>query len=109
MKYTDVFSIAAASAVCYSGYRDGQVPGVSFPSYNEVKEDLLIVKKHWSYIRLYSCDAHSKTVLEVIENEKLDLKVMLGAYITAEENNHNWKWSIMALQSSFFLLSFTHR
>ena len=92
MKYTDVFSIDAASAVCYSGYRDGQVPGVSFPSYNEVKEDLLIVKKHWSYIRLYSCDAHSKTVLEVIENEKLDLKVMLGAYITAEENNHNCPW-----------------
>ena len=92
MKYTDVFSIDAASAVCYSGYRAGQVPGVSFPSYNEVKEDLLIVKKHWSYIRLYSCDAHSKTVLQVIENEKLDLKVMLGAYITAEENNHNCPW-----------------
>ena len=92
MKYTDVFSIDAASAVCYSGYRAGQVPGVSFPSYSEVKEDLLIVKKHWSYIRLYSCDAHSKTVLEVIENEKLDLKVMLGAYITAEENNHNCPW-----------------
>ena len=92
MNYTEVFSIPAASAVCYSGYRAGQVPGVSYPTYSQVKEDLLIVEQHWTYIRLYSCDTHSKTVLEVIENEKLNLKVMLGAYIIAEENNPNCPW-----------------
>ncbi len=41
MKYTDIFSIDAASAVCYSGYRDGQVPGVSFPSYTEFAQRLV--------------------------------------------------------------------
>lgn len=92
MNYSEVFSIPSASAVCYSGYRSGQVPGVTYPTYSQVKEDLLIVQQHWTYIRLYSCDTHSKTVLEVIKIEKLDLKVMLGAYIIAEENNHNCPW-----------------
>ena len=71
MNYSEVLSIPTAPAVCYSGYRSGQVPGVSYPSYEQVKEDLLIVKQHWTYIRLYSCDNHSKTVLEVIEKEQL--------------------------------------
>jgi len=92
MIYSDLFSIPLGKAVCYSGFREGQVPGTIYPSYAEVKEDLLIVQKHWKYIRLYSCDLHSKTVLEVIKNEKISLKVMLGAYITAEENNPNCPW-----------------
>ena len=92
MNYTDVFSMHAAAAVCYSGYREGQQPGINDPSYEQVKEDLLIVQANWTYVRLYSCDSHSRTVLEVIEKEKLPLKVMLGAYINAEENNPNCPW-----------------
>ena len=39
------------NAICYSGYRQGQDPrqGI-FPSYKEIKEDLLILAKNWSYI-----------------------------------------------------------
>ena len=92
MNYTDVLSISAGAAICYSGYREGQYPGSKYPSYSEVKEDLLIVQDQWQYIRLYSCDAHSKTVLEVIQKENIPLKVMLGAYIVAEGNNYNCPW-----------------
>ena len=92
MKYNEVLSIPLGLAVCYSGYREGQKPGDSYPSYEQVKEDLLIVQKQWKYIRLYSCDQHSKTVLEVIQNEKLNLRVMLGAFIEAEVNNPNCPW-----------------
>jgi exo-beta-1,3-glucanase (GH17 family) len=92
MNYTDVFSMPPAAAVCYSGYREGQQPGINDPSYEQVKEDLLIVQANWTYVRLYSCDSHSRTVLEVIEKEKLPLKVMLGAYINAEQNNPNCPW-----------------
>ena len=92
MKYNEVLSIPLGLAVCYSGYREGQKPGDSYPSYEEVKEDLLIVQKQWKYIRLYSCDQHSNTVLEVIQNEKLNLRVMLGAFIEAEVNNPNCPW-----------------
>ena len=92
IKYSDALSIPKASAICYSGFRKGQSPGDKYPSYAQVKEDLILVEKHWKYIRLYSCDAHSKTVLEVIKNENFPLKVMLGAYIIAEENNKNCPW-----------------
>lgn len=92
MKYNEVLSIPLGLAVCYSGYREGQKPGDFYPSYEQVKEDLLIVQKQWKYIRLYSCDQHSNTVLEVIQNEKLNLRVMLGAFIEAEVSNLNCPW-----------------
>jgi exo-beta-1,3-glucanase (GH17 family) len=79
-------------AICYSGYRDGQQPGGNSPTYSEIKEDLLILQKNWKYLRLYDCDEHSEMVLEVIKNEKLHFKVMLGAYIVAEMNNFGCPW-----------------
>lgn len=79
-------------AICYSGFREGQAPGKKYPSYEEVKEDLLILQSQWQYLRLYDCDKHAETVLEVIRKEKLDFKVMLGAYITAEMNNFGCPW-----------------
>lgn len=81
-----------AKAICYSGFRNGQQPGGITPSYEEIKEDLLLLKPHWGYLRLYDCDEHAATVIEVIQNEKLDFKLMLGAYIVAEMNNHGCPW-----------------
>ncbi|NNL16129.1 MAG: glycosyl hydrolase, partial [Flavobacteriaceae bacterium] len=79
-------------AICYSGFREGQSPGGICPSYEEIKEDLLILHDHWKYLRLYDCDEHSEIVLEVIKKENLDFKVMLGAYIVAEVNNYGCPW-----------------
>ncbi len=85
-------NITKGRALCYSGFREGQQPGGIFPAYDEVKEDLLILHKHWKYLRLYDCDQHAETVLKIIRNEKLDFKVMLGAFIEAEMNNFNCPW-----------------
>lgn len=86
-------NIKPGKAICYSGFREGQSPGSGiYPTYEEVKEDLFILYKHWKYLRLYNCDKHSETVLEVIRKEELDLKVMLGAYIGAEMNNFGCPW-----------------
>jgi exo-beta-1,3-glucanase (GH17 family) len=80
-------------AICYSGYRHGQSPDTGvFPTYEQVKEDLLILQNHWKYIRLYDCSVHAETVLKVIQQEKLNFKVMLGAYILAELNNFGCPW-----------------
>lgn len=92
MNSFEALSLSPGRAICYSGFRDGQQPGGKSPSYNEVKEDLEILQKHWKYIRLYDCDAHAETVLQVIQQEKLPLKVMLGAYIVAEMNNFGCPW-----------------
>lgn len=43
-------------------------------------------------LRLYDCSWHAEFVLEVIRNESLDMKVMLGANMLAEESNYNCPW-----------------
>lgn len=85
-------AVAPARGICYSGFRDGQQPGGIYPSYEEIKEDLLLLQPHWKYLRLYDVDLHGERVLEVIRREKLDFKIMLGAYIEAEMNNFGCPW-----------------
>lgn len=81
------------NAICYSGFRDGQSPETGlFPSYQEIKEDLLILQPHWKSLRLYDCDPHAQIVLDVIRKESLHFDVMLGAYIEAEVNNADCPW-----------------
>ena len=43
MDYITLLSIPKGTAVCYSGFREGQRPGGVYPSYDQVKEDLTIV------------------------------------------------------------------
>ncbi len=91
----DTFSklgVEPARAICYSGFRHGQQPGGDYPDYEQVKEDLLILQPYWKYLRMYDCDPHALTTLEVIRKEKLDFKLMLGAYIEGEVNNFNCPW-----------------
>ena len=85
-------NVEPGKAICYSGFREGQEPGGIVPSYDEIKEDLLILHNHWKYLRLYDCDEHSEIVLDVIQKENLNFKVMLGAYIGAEMNNFGCPW-----------------
>ncbi len=92
MKYTEELQIESGKAICYSGFREGQMPGGKVPTYEEIKEDLLILHKHWKYLRLYDCDEHAEIVLDVIQKENFDFKVMLGAYIVAEANNYGCPW-----------------
>lgn len=86
-------NIDYSEAICYSGFREGQSPETGvFPTYEEIKEDLLLLEPRWKYIRLYDCDQHTEVALEVIRKENLDIKVMLGVYINAEVNNSNCPW-----------------
>lgn len=82
-----------ANAICYSGYREGQDPRLGiFPSYTEIKEDLRLLSQNWSFVRLYDCSRHAELTLDVISDEGLDLKVMLGMELAAEESNPNCPW-----------------
>lgn len=91
MKNT-ALNIEPGRAICYSGFRHGQAPGGIYPSYEQIKEDLLILHRHWKYLRLYDCDKQTDLVLEVIKTEGLDFKLMLGTYIGAEMNNFGCPW-----------------
>ena len=88
----NALGIEPGRAICYSGFREGQVPGQNYPSYEEVKEDLFILEPDFKYLRMYDCDPHTITTLEVIQNENFGFKIMLGAFIEAEMNNFNCPW-----------------
>jgi len=93
MSIFKALGIKEGRSICYSGYREGQSPDSEiYPTYEQIMEDLLIVQKHWKHIRLYDCSKHAETVLKVIDQEGLNLKVMLGAYIGAELNNFGCPW-----------------
>lgn len=85
--------IKYGKAICYSGYREGQSPVYDeYPSYEQVKEDLLILEKDFDYIRMYDASLHAKTVCDVITNENIELKVMLGMDLLGEVSNPNCSW-----------------
>lgn len=90
---TKSLDIQYGNAICYSGYREGQDPrkGI-YPTYEEIKQDLMILNNNWSYLRLYDCSQHAVTVLKVIAQENLPFKVMLGADLAAEISNPDCPW-----------------
>lgn len=81
------------NAICYSGYRAGQSPASHiYPSLEQVREDLHLLTRHWQLLRLYDCSTHAERVLQVIREDRLPLRVMLGAYLGAEMNNFGCPW-----------------
>lgn len=81
-------------AVAYSGYREGQHPdrgdGEVLPSREETLEDLRLLARDGNFplIRVYDAGAQTRQVLEVLRDEQLPIKVMLGAWLAAELSNH---------------------
>jgi exo-beta-1,3-glucanase (GH17 family) len=81
-------------AVAYSGYRAGQHPGQGeggvYPTEEQVLEDLQILTRdaNFGLIRLYDSGEHARTVLKVIREHQLPLKVMSGIWLSAEISNH---------------------
>lgn len=80
-------------AICYSGYRNGQSPITqTYPSDDEVLEDLVLLSKHFDYIRMYDISKHAESVLRVITKHHIPLKVMLGVEPKGEISNPNCPW-----------------
>lgn len=92
-KLLNLLKLPTGNAICYSGYREGQSPNErTYPSLDEILEDLLILQKNWCLLRLYDCSLHAERVLQVIEENRLPFQVMLGAYLGAEMNNFGCPW-----------------
>jgi len=78
------------NAISYSGYRQGQTPVTkTYPSKEQVLEDLKILEKNWVLLRLYGSDQHSEDVLETIRENNLKMKVMLGAWLGKEPGSES--------------------
>jgi exo-beta-1,3-glucanase (GH17 family) len=83
-----------STAICYSGFRAGQHPdrgdGAKNPSYEETLEDLRLLSRdsNFALIRIYDSGENSETVLKVIAENQINIKVMLGIWLKAELSNH---------------------
>ena len=86
--------LGVTHAMSYSEYRKGQHPdvgkGANYPSKEEILEDLNILTRNSNFtlIRLYNSGPSTEKVLKVIKKHKINVKVMLGAWIGAEVSNH---------------------
>jgi exo-beta-1,3-glucanase (GH17 family) len=87
-----------SKAVAYSGFRHGQHPdrgdGAVYPSDENTLEDLQILARHGNFglIRLYDSGKNSEDVLRIIKSHKIAMKVLLGAWLSAEIYNTNCPW-----------------
>ena len=89
----DALVAGEVMAVAYSGFREGQYPdrgaGAVNPSAAEILEDLEILAAHGlRLIRLYDAGDNSRLTLELIRQHDLPIKVMQGAWLSAELSNH---------------------
>ncbi len=76
------------NGISYGAYRDGEGPDQGLSSKANILEDLQIIAKHWNLIRLYGSDLQSKKILEVIEDNNLPIRVMLGAWLDGHKTEH---------------------
>ncbi|MCR5754108.1 MAG: hypothetical protein K6G30_04735 [Acetatifactor sp.] len=80
-------------AICYSGYRAGQSPKTEVPSKEQIAEDLhILAADGYRYLRMYDPNLHARRVLEVIREEKLPMKCLIGVDNEPEVNNPNCPW-----------------
>ena len=88
-----MLQLPTGPAICYSGYRTGQSPDARlYPSLAEIREDLHLLQPHWRLLRLYDSGPHAERVLQVIEQDGLPLRVLLGAHLAAEISNPGCPW-----------------
>ena len=75
------------AGAAYGPFRDGQYPGGPNPSISNLREDLNIISKHWGWIRVYGSRGIALDILQIIREDNLDIKVMLGAWIAKEDGD----------------------
>lgn len=76
-------------AICYSGYRLGQSPKTEIPTKEQIKEDLeILLADGFRYLRMYDPNLHAERVLEIIRENNLPMKCMVGVDYDNEVNNY---------------------
>ena len=75
------------NGISYGPFRKGQRPGSNGPTTEQIREDLKILHSDgWQMIRTYGTEPFAKKVCEVIKQDKLPIKLMLGAWVATEKD-----------------------
>jgi exo-beta-1,3-glucanase (GH17 family) len=77
------------NAVSYGPHRDGQRPGESEPLEAEIREDLALMLPHWNLLRVYGASGSAETLLTLIRDDGLDMKVVLGVWVGPDDPEGN--------------------
>lgn len=73
------------NGVSYGPQRDGQYPGrPPYPSTKEIREDAHIMAQHWKLVRMYGSEGAAEELANIIREDKLPMRLMVGAWITPE-------------------------
>ncbi len=72
--------------ISYGPFRAGQRPGdaANQPTEAQIREDMHLLAQHWQMLRVYGSDPFAELVCRVIRQDRLDLKVMVGAWVATE-------------------------
>ena len=75
------------NGISYGPYRDGEHPdsGV-LTSKEHLLEDLRLLAPRWQLIRVYGAGPQAQSILEVIEEHDLPIRVMQGAWISSHQS-----------------------
>ena len=91
------------NGISYGPFRDGQFPGGPNPSIEQLREDLHLINKYWNWIRVYGSRGVTKDILEIIKEDQLDIKVMLGAWIGKIDSEDGIENNIQELKEAIKL------
>ncbi len=72
------------NGICYSPYRDGQRPAGTLPTEAQLREDLDLIAPRWQLLRTYGSRDTSETMLRIIREQSLPLRIVLGVWIAPE-------------------------
>ena len=73
------------NAIAYGPHRDGQFPGGPSPTRAQLREDLRLIARHWNLLRVYGSVGWPDTMLSVIREERLPLRVVLATWVEPEQ------------------------
>lgn len=73
--------------VAYGMHRDGQRPGGKSPSRREIAEDLALIARHWSSLRVYGTLESTPLVLDEIAKSYPHVGVILGVWLDPEADS----------------------
>ena len=93
------------NGISYGAYRDGESPDDgSLTSKENILEDLSLIAKRWNMIRMYGSEPQSENIIQVIRDNNLPIRVMLGAWIDAhwtKEKNETQVREVIRLANKF--------
>ena len=72
------------AGICYGPHRAGQRPGGPAPSDAELREDLRLLAPRWNLLRIYGADELAERLLRILRQDRLPVKLLLGAWIAPE-------------------------